>query len=118
MITKEEKAEKLKNFQTRVGEVIKKYRIEKNLTQKEVSFTLGYSSPACCNWERGIATPESFIICDLCELLDIPIEEYFEKPSSEPLFSQQEISMILKFRNLQPSEQKLVIDLLKALSTK
>lgn len=43
---------------TMTGELLKKFREMRGLTQKQVSDKLGYSSPQfVSNWERGVSMP-------------------------------------------------------------
>ncbi len=39
--------------QMEIGEVIRKYRKEKNLTQEEMAVRLGVTAPAVNKWENG-----------------------------------------------------------------
>ena len=36
-----------------IGEIIRKYRKEKNMTQEEMANRLGVTAPAVNKWERG-----------------------------------------------------------------
>lgn len=38
-----------------IGEVIRKYRKEKNLTQEEMAVRLGVTAPAVNKWENGVS---------------------------------------------------------------
>ena len=38
-----------------IGEVIRKYRKEKNMTQKEMAHRLGVTTPAVNKWEKGVS---------------------------------------------------------------
>lgn len=39
----------------RLGEVIRKYRKEKNMTQEEMANRLGVTAPAVNKWENGVS---------------------------------------------------------------
>lgn len=58
-----------------IGETIKKYRLEKNLTQEELGKTLFVSKQAVSKWENGKTLPDIITIKKLAELLSIPHEE-------------------------------------------
>lgn len=60
-----------KNF----GSFIKEKRIEKNLTQKELSEMLYLSESAVSKWEMGKSYPDITMIPDLCAALDISEKE-------------------------------------------
>lgn len=38
----------------KIGQVIRKYRIEAGLTQKEMANRLGVTTPAVNKWEKGV----------------------------------------------------------------
>lgn len=54
-----------------VGELIKKYRKDKNLTQEEVAKRLGVTAPAVNKWEKGNSLPDITLLSPLARLLDI-----------------------------------------------
>lgn len=39
----------------KIGEIIRKYRKEKNLTQEEMANRLGVTAPAVNKWENGVS---------------------------------------------------------------
>lgn len=48
--TKQKEADEME-----IGEVIRKYRKEKNLTQEEMAGRLGVTAPAVNKWENGVS---------------------------------------------------------------
>lgn len=38
-----------------IGEVIRKYRKDKNMTQEELAVRLGVTTPAVNKWEKGVS---------------------------------------------------------------
>ncbi|MDD4371125.1 MAG: helix-turn-helix transcriptional regulator [Anaerostipes sp.] len=54
-----------------IGEKIKKYRLEKNLSQKEVAIRAGMSEPAIRNYELGNRTPSDKQIKKIALALDV-----------------------------------------------
>lgn len=40
-----------------IGTIIRKYRLQKNLTQEEVARRLGVTAPAVNKWEKGNSMP-------------------------------------------------------------
>lgn len=57
-----------------IGEVIRKYRKEKNFTQEELANRLGVSAPAVNKWERGTSQPDMMLLAPLARLLEISLE--------------------------------------------
>ena len=41
-----------------IGDTIRKYRKENNMTQEDVAVSLGVSTPAVNKWERGVTMPD------------------------------------------------------------
>ena len=58
-----------------VGEVIKKYRKNKSMTQEEMSARLGVTAPAVNKWEKGKAMPDVALLAPIARLLDITTDE-------------------------------------------
>lgn len=54
-----------------MGEKIKKYRLEKNLSQKQVALRAGMSEPAIRNYELGNRTPSEKQIEKIASALDV-----------------------------------------------
>ena len=55
----------------KIGEVIRKYRKEKNLTQEEMAQMLGVTAPAVNKWENGNSLPDITLVAPIARLLDI-----------------------------------------------
>lgn len=56
------------------GEVIRKYRKEKNLTQEEMAGRLGVTAPAISKWEKGVSQPDISLLAPIARLLGISLE--------------------------------------------
>ena len=63
--------------QVRIGKFIKERRKEVKMTQGELAEKLNVTDRAISKWENGICMPDSGIILDLCELLNITINDLF-----------------------------------------
>ncbi|MBO4461309.1 MAG: helix-turn-helix transcriptional regulator [Lachnospiraceae bacterium] len=61
--------------QVRIGEFIAKTRKEKGYTQKELAEKVRLSDKAVSKWERGNSMPDISVMMDLCEVLDLDINE-------------------------------------------
>lgn len=55
----------------RIGEVIRKYRKEKQLTQEEMANYLGITAPAVNKWENGNSSPDISLLAPIARLLGI-----------------------------------------------
>ena len=63
--------------QIKIGKFISKKRKEKGLTQESLAEKIGISSRAVSKWENGICMPDSGTIPELCEILNITINDLF-----------------------------------------
>ena len=59
----------------KIGDIIKKKRKEKGLTQKELAEKLEITDRAISKWERGINCPDISLLKDLCKILETDINE-------------------------------------------
>ena len=58
-----------------LGKNIKKYRIEKQMTQEQLAEQLLVSYQAISNWERGITPPNIENLCDLASLFHVSTDK-------------------------------------------
>lgn len=59
------------------GDFLRVCREKKGVTQHELAFILGYSSPQfVSNWERNLAKPPLNKARQIANHLDIPVEKY------------------------------------------
>lgn len=61
--------------QERIGRFITKCRKDKKLTQEQLSNKLGVSDRAVSKWERGLNLPDASLMIELCNILDISVNE-------------------------------------------
>ena len=61
----------------KIGKFIAKSRTEKGYTQESLAEALDISNRAISKWERGICLPDSARMVELCETLDISINDLF-----------------------------------------
>lgn len=59
----------------KTGEVIKKYRRIKGLTQEEMAARLGVTAPAVNKWEKGSTLPDVALLAPIARLLGITTDE-------------------------------------------
>ena len=61
--------------QEKIGKFITQCRKEKHLTQAEVANTLSITDRAVSKWETGKSLPDPSIMLELCDILDINVNE-------------------------------------------
>lgn len=62
-----------------LGSYLKRKRIEANMSQAEVAYLLGYTTPQyISNFERGICSPSLKILNQLAGAFKINMREFFE----------------------------------------
>ena len=60
-----------------IGEKIKELRLEKNLSQMQLSKLIGVSQKAVDYWERNVNEPKASYIISLVQVFDITFDEFF-----------------------------------------
>lgn len=58
----------------KIGEVIRKYRKEKHMTQEEMANRLGVTTPAVNKWENGASLPDVTMLAPIARLLGITVD--------------------------------------------
>lgn len=58
-----------------IGDVIRKYRKERNMTQEEMAYRLGVTTPAVNKWEKGNTYPDITMLAPIARLLNITLDE-------------------------------------------
>ena len=91
--------------QIKIGRFIAECRKQKNLTQLQLAKKLGITDKAISKWERGIAMPDSSIMLELCDILDITVNE---------LLNGEKISM----ENNEQKNEQLLLEMAKELEKK
>ena len=76
-----------------VGEVIRKYRKSKNMTQEEMARRLGVTAPAVNKWEHGNSLPDITLLMPIARLLGISTDELV---AYQQELTAEEIGEILK----------------------
>ena len=61
--------------QLKIGKFIAKCRKDKKLTQSKLAEMLGITDRAISKWETGNGMPDSSIMLELCEILEITVNE-------------------------------------------
>lgn len=58
-----------------IAKKIKAARLKKNITQMDLADTMGISYQAVSNWERGNSMPDIAKLPELCQILDLNLDE-------------------------------------------
>ena len=88
--------------QIKIGEFISQQRKNQNLTQAALAEKLGITDRAVSKWERGKGLPDVSLMMELCEILDITVNE---------LLCGEKISM----ENNNQKNEQLLVDMAKEL---
>lgn len=77
----------------KLGEVIRRFRKEKQMTQEEMADYLGVSAPAVNKWERGVSYPDITLLAPIARLLGITTDQLL---SFKEELTDNEIGQIMK----------------------
>ncbi len=61
----------MKETKYEIGNRIRKYREECNMTQKQLAERIGVSNSRVSNWEQGLNRPDADILAAVCVALDV-----------------------------------------------
>lgn len=64
--------------QEKIGKLIAEVRKELGLTQEDIARKLGITSQSVSKWENGINLPDVTLLLDLCEILEINVDELLD----------------------------------------
>lgn len=94
----------------KIGKFIADCRKKKNLTQMQLAEKLNITDRAISKWECGRAMPDSSIMLQLCELLEISVNELLtgEKLEMEKYNKQVELNLIEMVKQKETSDKRLL----------
>ena len=94
----------------KIGQFIAESRKKKNLTQIQLAEELNITDRAISKWECGRALPDSSIMLQLCELLEISVNELLtgEKLEMEKYNKQVELNLIEMVKQKEASDKRLL----------
>ncbi len=97
----------------KTGELIKEMRTERGLKQKDLAEKVFVSAAAVSKWENGHGFPDVSVLPDLCEVLDLSIEELMkgERNSMED-DKDSIVSDVVKIAGIQQRRHKKIIRIL------
>ena len=95
--------------QEKIGKFIAELRKEKNITQEQLAEKLGVTSKSISRWENGNTMPDYTLLKDLCNELDININELLsgEKIKGNDYMNKSEENLI-KLRKQIDKRKKLL----------
>ena len=79
--------------QEKIGKIIKERRLEKGLTQVQLAEKLRVSNRTISKWENGNSLPDYSMFNDICEVLDISLEDLIS--SKKTIKKKKNILLIL-----------------------
>ncbi len=86
--------------QEKIGKFIASLRKEQKLTQEQLALKLGVTAKSISRWENGKNMPDYSILKELCNILDIDINEFLSgeklKKSEIQTYSIENLDQILK----------------------
>lgn len=85
----------------KIGEVIRKYRKAKDLTQEEMANWLGVTAPAVNKWENSNTMPDITLLVPIARLLGISLDELL---SYQEELNKEEIRAIMEEAEIRFSE--------------
>ncbi len=96
--------------QIKIGKFIASCRKEKSLTQAQLAEMLGITDRAVSKWETGRSLPDSSIMLELCEILDINVNELLsgERIAMENYDKKAEENLLEMKRQKEESDKRLL----------
>ena len=96
--------------QQKIGKFISRCRKNKKLTQEQLAEQLGVTDRAVSKWERGLNLPDVSIMIELCNILDINVNELLtgEIIKKENYMKQAEENLIELQAQLEQTNKKLL----------
>ncbi len=96
--------------QLKIGKFIAECRKKVNLTQMQLAEKLGITDKAISKWERGIAMPDSSIMLELCDILNISVNDLLcgEVVTMDNYNKEMENNLIETLRQKEESDKRLL----------
>ncbi len=92
----------------KIGNFIATLRKEKGLTQAQLASMLNITDKAVSKWETAKSLPDAGIIKDLCDILEISVNEFFagERIENDDMMTHAENNLITAADKLNKNEKK------------
>lgn len=92
-----------------ISKNIAKYREAAGISQKQLAGKLGVVPSRISNWETGANCPTIDILFEVCEVLDVSINDiYGVYPDSKFILKYGEQDLLKKYRDLDPHGREMV----------
>ena len=89
------------------GSTLREYRLKAHLEQEQVGKVCGVTGNAISNWERDVARPDASLVPTLCNLLNIPLYDFFGMENPNP-YSAEEKTLVADYRYMtDPNKRQL-----------
>lgn len=96
--------------QIKIGKFIAERRKTQNLTQMQLAEKLGITNRAVSKWENGKTMPDSALMLELCDILDITVNDLLngEMVSSEDYSKKLEAQLMEAIQSKELSDKRLL----------
>lgn len=81
-----------------IGNRIKWYREQRNLSQKAFAKSIGAKNTTVSNWERGYTRPDVDTLAIICEVLGVSADELLDIRLTSEKLNDQEKQLIMAYR--------------------
>lgn len=99
------------------GSRLKAARLARGMTQEQLAYEIGVSSPAVSQWERDGSEPNFATLRALSKVLDVSLDGLILGGTTEQdkvdRLAAKERALLERFRALSPQERQAVLRLLK-----
>lgn len=102
-------AHSMRSFEQNIafGSTLREYRLKAHLEQEQVGKACGVTGNAISNWERDVARPDASLVPTLCNLLYIPLYDFFGMENPNP-YSAEEKALVADYRYMtDPNKRQL-----------
>lgn len=93
-----------------LGNRIRKYRKERNLTQEQLAEKINATKGRVSNWEQGINRPDADVLADICRALNVSPSELLNVRLDSDDLSEHERKIIQAYRT--KSDMQRAVDIL------
>lgn len=98
--------------QEKIGRFISEKRREKHLTQSELAEKLGITDRAISKWENGVCLPDAGTMPELCEILDITINDLFSGEKVDTKKNEKKLEQnLLEMTKMKEEKDKQLLNL-------
>lgn len=96
------------------SDVLKQLRKRHNMTQGDLSTTLGITRSAISMYEMGTRMPDYDMMKRIAELFNVSMDYLYEKEvPAEPELTESESALLVLFRQIPPERQQIYLQLLR-----